>query len=523
MIIFGCITKYSPKDIRPYVESIEKSGFKGKKMMLVYDVPQETIDYLKSFGWDLFGSELQQHIIIQRFRDAYVVLDQFKDETIIWTDVKDVIFQKDPTFWIEKNMKKEILSLSESITFKDDDWATRNAGTSFPMEWEWLKEKTSYCAGTIIGKGNAIRDLFLEIYHWSLQTSNPGQLGDQAAYNILINLNHFKENVQFVNQEEGLATQLGTVLIKKEQFGDKLLEPTPIITEDFVITNQHGEVFPIVHQYDRHPQLKQKLEEKYQVKVLPEPQKNDNPPGFTYEKWKEIQKFGGYDESYNEMLKGKRVVVVGPSPSLEGSGKGDWIDDFDVVVRINKAFPVEEEMTQDIGTRTDIHYHCLCTDMHCGGPVFYKEMKDSNVFVSCPYPKWIRNFHGDVTRFERDNKKWDLGFHVLDTDYYLGIADMLGTRANSGTLTILDLLCYDVKELHITGFTWFRDGWRKSYKDHTKIFGEVEGKKKEEKWLKGEFDGNHVQKPQEDLVREIYLNDDRVFIDDIMKDILEVE
>jgi hypothetical protein len=57
MIIFGCITKYTPQDIRPYVESIEKSGFNGKKMMLVYDVPQETIDYLKSFGWDLFGSE----------------------------------------------------------------------------------------------------------------------------------------------------------------------------------------------------------------------------------------------------------------------------------------------------------------------------------------------------------------------------------------------------------------------------------------------------------------------------------
>jgi len=263
MIILGCITKYKPEDIRPYVESIEQSGFNGKKIMLVYDLPQETIDYLKSRDWELYGSELQQHIIIQRFRDAYKLLENFKEETIIWTDVKDVIFQTDPTLWIEKNMKKEILALSECITFKDDDWATVNAGTSFPMEWEWLKEKTSHCAGTIVGKGYAIRDLFLEIYHWSLQTANPGQLGDQAAYNILINLNHFKENVQFVNQEEGLATQLGTVLIKKEQFGDKLLEPTPIITEDFVITNQKGQVFPIIHQYDRHPQLKQKLEERY--------------------------------------------------------------------------------------------------------------------------------------------------------------------------------------------------------------------------------------------------------------------
>ena len=41
--------------------------------------------------------------------------------------------------------------------------------------------------------------------------------------------------------------------------------------------------------------------------------------------------------------------------------------------------------------------------------------------------------------------------------------------------------------------------------------------------MKTEFDGNHRQKPQEDLVREIYLNDNRVTIDDTMKQILEVE
>lgn len=257
--------------------------------------------------------------------------------------------------------------------------------------------------------------------------------------------------------------------------------------------------------------------------ILPEPIKNDNPIGFTYEKWKELRKFGQFDELYNEFLKDKRVIIIGPSPSLEESDKGDWIDSFDVVVRMNKAFPVEEGMESDIGSRTDIHYHCLCTTEECGGPVFYKEMKDSNVFVSCPYPKWVEPFFNDVVSFERNNINWDLPFHVIDTDYYLGIAEMLGTRPNSGTLTILDLLCYDVKELHITGFTWFRDGWRKSYKDHTQIFGEEEGKKREERWLKGEFNGNHRQKPQEDMVREIYLNDDRVFIDDIMKEILEVK
>lgn len=263
MIIFGCITKYKPEDIRPYVESIDQSGFKGGKVMLVYDVPHETIDYLKSKGWDLFGSELQQHIILQRFRDAYKLLENFEDETIIWTDVKDVIFQTDPSVWIEKNMSKEILSFSECITFKDDEWAVVNAGTSFPMEWEWLQNKTSYCAGTIVGKGYALKDLFLEIYRWSMTSSNPEQLSDQAAYNVLINLNHFKENVQFVDQEEGFVTQLGTVLVKKDHFGDKLLEPTPLVDSNYIVRNQKGDVFPLVHQYDRIPQFKEFIYKKY--------------------------------------------------------------------------------------------------------------------------------------------------------------------------------------------------------------------------------------------------------------------
>ena len=36
--ILGCITKYNASDIRPYVESIEQTGYKGRKVMLVYDV-----------------------------------------------------------------------------------------------------------------------------------------------------------------------------------------------------------------------------------------------------------------------------------------------------------------------------------------------------------------------------------------------------------------------------------------------------------------------------------------------------
>ena len=514
-LLVGCITKYTKSDIEPWVESIQRSGYTGGKMMLVYDVSQDVINYLKSNHFDVYQSQLNQHIILQRFLDLHHLLKDIDCDRIIWTDVKDVIFQTNPSHWLNKNKTKPIIACSECITFKDDEWAVTNAGTSFPMEWEWLQNKTSHCAGTIAGDKEYIRDLFINIYRWSLTSSNPDQLSDQAAYNVLINQTQYKDIVQFTPQEDGFATQLGTVLIKKDHFGDKLLEPTPIV--DDLIRNQKGEPFVIVHQYDRNPQLKQSIHNMYKDKIYSEPS-NDNPLGFTYENWLSIRSKGKYDTQYNDLLKDKKVIIVGPSPSLVGSGKGKEIDDYDIVVRVNKGFPIEEGLESDLGSRTDIHYHCLHTSPECCGDIFYKEMKEADVFVSCPYPKWIRNFHGDVTRFERDNKKWDLGFHVLDTDYYLGIADMLGTRANSGTLTILDLLCYDVKELHITGFTWFRDGWRKSYK---KLSDDKFKKVSDE--VKSEFNGNHKQKPQEDLVREIYLNDSRVFIDDIMKKILEVK
>jgi hypothetical protein len=258
--IAGCITKYGVDDIRPYVESINKSGYNGEKLMLVYDVSDEVINYLNHNDWIIIQSELHEHVILQRFRDMYALLSEYETDIVIWTDVKDVVFQNNPIKWLEKNMKGDILSLSESVIFKDEDWAVVNAGTSFPMEWQWLQNKISYCAGTMVGKKEALRDLFIEIYRWSKTTANPEQLSDQAAYNVLINLHHFKNIVQFVNQEEGFATQLGTVLIKANSI--KLIEPTPVFKDGKFYT-QSNEEFCIVHQYDRNIQIKNIIKELY--------------------------------------------------------------------------------------------------------------------------------------------------------------------------------------------------------------------------------------------------------------------
>ena len=258
--IVGCITKYGIEQIRPFVESIDMSGFAGEKLMLVYDISQDTIEYLTNKGWLIVQSEPQQHIILQRFRDMYSLLYQYETDVIIWVDVKDIVFQKDPTNWLNMWMRKDILAFSESLKFGDEEWARLNAGTSFPMEWEWLQNEEIYCAGTIVGKKEAIRDLFIDIYRWSLTTSNPQQLADQAAYNILIHMHQWKDKVQFVKQQEGFAAQLHLKLKK----GDILPYTEELSTIDGnEIKNSKGELYTLVHQYDRNEELKQLIENKY--------------------------------------------------------------------------------------------------------------------------------------------------------------------------------------------------------------------------------------------------------------------
>ncbi len=259
--IVGCITKYGINQIRPFVESIEKSGFSGEKLMLVYEITQDTIDYLTKKGWILVQSEPQQHIILQRFRDMYQVLNQYETDVVIWVDVKDIVFQKNPTEWLNKWMRRDILAFSESLKFRDEAWARLNAGTSFPMEWEWLQNEEIYCAGTIVGKREAIRDLFIDIYRWSLTTANPEQLADQAAYNILIHMHQWKDKVQFVKQQEGFAAQLHLKL----KNGNDLpyTEHLPRIVGESEVQTIKDELYVLVHQYDRDEDFKKIIENKY--------------------------------------------------------------------------------------------------------------------------------------------------------------------------------------------------------------------------------------------------------------------
>ena len=61
------------------------------------------------------------------------------------------------------------------------------------------------------------------------------------------------------------------------------------------------------------------------------------------------------NEDLSEYLKGKKVALVGPAPYLIGKGRGQSIDEHDVVVRIQP----EIFSPEDYGSRTDIIQSCM--------------------------------------------------------------------------------------------------------------------------------------------------------------------
>jgi len=82
--------------------------------------------------------------------------------------------------------------------------------------------------------------------------------------NVLLQMKTYQDVTNFANSEDGWAAQLGTTgpQIAKE-YGDKLLEQSPIMKDGMVCTSE-GKPFALVHQYDRVPEWKESIEKKFE-------------------------------------------------------------------------------------------------------------------------------------------------------------------------------------------------------------------------------------------------------------------
>jgi hypothetical protein len=276
-IVIGSITGYDFPAIAPWVNSLEKSGFSGMKAMLCYNIKQAVINELASRGFTIFAFEQTPegvvytkpfNIVVERFFHMWLFLQGAKEKYnlryVIAPDVRDVLFQANPSTWLEQNIgNKKIIAPQESIPYTHENWGKQNLLQSYGGDiYSAFCNNTVINAGTIAGDIDTMLDLFLTVYLASKggATINP----DQAALNIILNTKAYRDITYFTPASAGWACQAGVTAdpSKIDGYRPHLTEAEPVFDGDTVRTST-GAAFTLVHQYDRVPLWRDALLKKY--------------------------------------------------------------------------------------------------------------------------------------------------------------------------------------------------------------------------------------------------------------------
>jgi hypothetical protein len=273
-LIIGCSHGYNWDNLRLWVTSINASGFQGDKVLIVKDCDDNSIKIVEDHGFKVIRADFNivkntrasdvMPIHVERFIHIYDYLKNNEYRYVVTTDVRDVIFQKNPIEFIENNIKdKNLLFASESMLYKHETWGNKNLFKTFgDYIYNDFKNEEIYNVGVLAGKGSAVRDIALNIFITAYRGGTP--ICDQSTFNVMIACSPYKETSLYLKSKDAWAAQIGTLNDPKklDEFKEFLLEKEPIIQDNKILTPE-GEEFYIVHQYDRNKLMKHIVEGRF--------------------------------------------------------------------------------------------------------------------------------------------------------------------------------------------------------------------------------------------------------------------
>ena len=134
-LIIGGATNYDWSILKYWVNSINQSGFQGDKVLILMNCDKDTVKKVKDAGFIVVGfqQDSEGNLVypntgraphVERFIHIYNYLYQNEYRFVVTTDVKDVIFQKDPMEYISATLTddKNLMFASESMYYKDEPW-----------------------------------------------------------------------------------------------------------------------------------------------------------------------------------------------------------------------------------------------------------------------------------------------------------------------------------------------------------------------------------------------------------------
>ena len=290
-LVIGFITDYTDYNkIKPYVNSLNRCGFAGDKIMVVYNIGYDIVNKLQEEGFVVIGFERDDannrfvykqkfNIVVSRFFHIWFLLKEMekKYRYVISVDVADVVFQTNPSEFLEKDFKINdtdqkygLIVGCENLKYKDESWGIHNMYRSFgDIAAIHMQEQPIYNAGTIAGKFDIFMDFCYNIFLLcqGAPMEVPGGGGpDQAAMNLLLSMKPYHD-ITLKYSHNFWACQCGTTVDpnKVESFRPNFIwKGEPVMKEDGCVYNEANQKYVLVHQYNRVPEWNEIIRKKYE-------------------------------------------------------------------------------------------------------------------------------------------------------------------------------------------------------------------------------------------------------------------
>lgn len=169
-----------------------------------------------------------------------------------------------------------------------------------------------------------------------------------------------------------------------------------------------------------------------------------------------------------KIFSGKRIAIVGPADSAYDEFNGEFIDQFDYVIRINKALITwKPENEKFIGTKTDILLHSFDeTDFTGGGKLdfnLFRRYKVKYIINAKNTPKNYRHIFNVYKKYLTWNKMYMLSKRTFKNCQSFFVKHSF--RPTNGFRAIHMVLASNCKEVYITGFTFYKTPYAAGYRD----------------------------------------------------------
>jgi len=247
-LIFGLAAGYHYGDVRPFLASLDQAGYSGDLVLFVSETTRD-LDRIQTHPVTVLPIERTADFEnvpyngLRYFSYLNHLESSRKYERILITDVRDVIFQRDPFSFPWPN--------GLNCTLEDHNatiggcpynahWVREHFG---PEMLATLADKPVSCSGTTIGDHDAMIDYLRTMTNHLTPPPKAERMAgyDQAIHNVLIHTGQIKKLTVHKNN--------GPILTLGQTHGE------PTTDETGNVLNEAGVPAHIVHQYDRKPAL----------------------------------------------------------------------------------------------------------------------------------------------------------------------------------------------------------------------------------------------------------------------------